>query len=207
MLHKLFLTTAVLAMCTLAQASDTDWSWRFNGAYFGTRTAAVDGFDALDQRISQAAATYCGTYHERNLAGWAGDTGFYATDLRAPMPLVPGQSKTWTFFLWEDPAWNIVLELGWGWNSAATPAFNKMTYVLTYVRAAEGIAGGPAVGTSAILNQQQQGTWSFPVYKTTDGRTGYMFTLTATVIPESSSLAAILAGLAGLGAVVRRRRR
>jgi hypothetical protein len=45
------------------------------------------------------------------------------------------------------------------------------------------------------------------VYKTTDGTTGYMFTLTATVIPEPSSLLALLAGLGGFGAMLRRRRR
>lgn len=205
----LALVILMLAVCTYAHASDTDWSWQFGGTYahFGTATLASDGFDSRDVRIVQTSSVYIGTYHEQDVGGWSGDTGFYSTDLRAPVTLIPGQSKTWTFYLWENPSWNVVLELMWGFDYPA-PAFNKMLYTLTYVRAAQGITGGNIpVGASVLLNEHTQGTWSFPVYKTTDGRTGYMFEFTATVIPEPSSLLALVGGIAGLGGFVLRRRR
>ena len=195
----------LMVMCIGVQASSTDWQWQFNGACFGTGSAAVDGYDSLDRSMSESGAWHCGTFHEQG-ADWSSDTGFYSTDVRAPLQIKPGESKTWTFYVWEDTSQNIVLELGWGYTTVNAPAFSSMNYVLTYVAPAQGVTNGPTVGKSVLLNENPQGTWRLPVYRTEDGRTGYVFSLTATVIPEPSSLLALLAGVAGIGGVAWRRK-
>jgi hypothetical protein len=138
----------------------------------------------------------------------------YDQDLRSPLDLIPGQSKTWTFYLWATPYYsNIPISLTWV-QSYYKPPFDKMQFTLTYVRApmADGQIlppGDVSVGTSISLNDYRDfgssGTWWFPIYRTTDGRTGYMFTLTATVIPEPTSLLALLSALGGFGVLLRRR--
>ena len=212
MARSLMIVMLAILATVSAQPSESDWVWRFNGACFGTAMDALEDVDTRDSLITGTQAWYTGVYHEQYTAGWTGDTGFYSQDFRAPLLQSPGPSKTWVFYLWEDPSWNIVLELGWGtpgvWGPAYIPSFHNREYRLTYVRAADGITGGSVpVGTSILLNQQMQGTWSFPVYRTTDGRTGYMFELTATVIPEPSSLLALGGGLIGLAGLALRRRR
>jgi len=208
-MHRVLFFVALLAAAhSVATASATDWRWQLNTLYLGTSSGSLDGYDASDAVLAPAGSINSAVYHSGSADGWSGPNGFYSTDLRAPIPPTPGQSKTWTLYVWTDPscAWDLT-ELMWGYSSGTHfPAFDRMTYTLTYVRSADGITVGPAVGTSVLLNQQRQGTWSLPVYRTTDGRTGYVFTLTATVIPEPSSLLALAGGLIGLGSMLRRRR-
>jgi len=210
------LVVAILAFTwvTYAWADASNWCWEIGEgqfAYFGTRSSASDGFDQGDQAVTWPQYWCISTYHQRNVDGWAGDTGFYSSDFRSPLAPVPGASKMWTFYLWGDlslPAQVNHLEFMWGWSYAAAPAFDKIEYRLTYVRAAEGVTGGDMpVGTSVLLNDYQQGCWGFPVYRTDDGRMGYMFELTARAIPEPTSFLALAGGLAGLGGTALRRRR
>lgn len=195
-----------------ASASDTDWTWSFYGdtAAFGTAVGASDGGDSRDALITSANPVYAATYHEHDVDGWNGASGFYQSDIREPLSLVPGTSKKWVFYLWGDPSLTpqaTYIGLSWGYRSPF-PAFDKMDYRLTYVRSVEGVTGGSVpVGTSILLSEHPQGTWSFPAYRTTDGRTGYMFELTATVVPEPSSLAALGAGLLPLASSRLRRRK
>jgi hypothetical protein len=179
----------------------------FGRSYFGVDQSASDGFDVADRLIADTYPVHVAIFHEKNVDGWSGDTGFYTTDIRSPLPSVLGQSKTWRFYLWVDPGSTAAPLFSWGYDTPA-PAFDKILYTLTYVRAAQGITGEKTpVGTSVNLNHAMQGTWLFPRYTTTDGRTGYVFELTATVIPEPSSLLALFSGLAGVGFAVRRKRK
>lgn len=213
MLRASLLIILFLVACSAGCTDESNWSWQFGQgyfAYFGTSAGASDNADVQDVRVTGRQYWYVGTFHEPGVDGWTGDTGFYSQDVRAPLALAVGQKKTWRFYMWSDYTHSSDhLELMWGWYRPAAPAFDKMEYRLTYVREAQGIDGGSVpVGTSIVLNQYQQGTWAFPVYKTDDGRTGYMFELTATVIPEPSSLLALGAGGLGLlGAALRRRGR
>ena len=204
----LLLTLLALGVCLPAHASDMDWSWRFGTAYFGTSSSASDNADTQDTLMASPQYWYMATYHETDVDGWTGDTGFYSTDTRSPLPLVAGQSKTWRFYVWKDLSSSGILEMMWGWSYPNAPAFDKMEYRLTYVRSANGVTeGSTPVGTSVLLNQYQQGTWSLPVYRTDDGRTGYMFEFSATVIPEPSSLLAVGGGLGAVGGLALRKRR
>jgi len=210
----LLLVLTPLLVESAAEASVTDWQWQFGGGhylYVGTSLSASDGADALDVQMAGGQYWYVATYHQNGVDAWTGATGFYSTDLRGPLALTPGQSKTWRFFLWGDPSRSSAAQpLGfqWGWNSSAAPAFGEIHYTLTYVGCAQGVTGvSLPLGTVMDLNRHTQGTWDFPGYVTTDGRTGYVFDLTTTVIPEPSSLPALASGLAGLAGFALRRRR
>ena len=211
MLKCLSFVMTLMVMCMGVQASSTEWQWTFNhSAQFGTSSWASDGVDNSDIKITGTHSYYVGVYHEQDEGEWSDDSGFYSTDMRAPLQLKPGESKTWVFYLWADPSYpqgpsGDHLELDWGWYQPS-PDFSNMNYVLTYVAPAQGVTNGPTVGKSVLLNENPQGTWRLPVYRTEDGRTGYVFSLTATVIPEPSSLLALLAGVAGIGGVVWRRK-
>ncbi len=95
-------------------------------AVMGTRVGALD---SLDNDDSPVLAQYwiAGSYHSAD--EWASSAGFYAYDLR--FPLQPGETKTWTLYIWgvpgeathgftvqgggistEDPLVNATLELG-----------------------------------------------------------------------------------------------
>ena len=203
----------ILTISGCSSADDSNWQWLFGsldsgGSYFGVSMAALDDFDSLDQLAQPIHYSYIATYHEKNIDGWTGDTGFYSSDFRSPMNLVPGQSKTWTFYLWARFLYPYSqLRMTWGFDEPPWPAFDTTEYTLTYVKAADGITGGESIpiGTSRLLNVWTQWAWSFPVYKTNNGLTGYKFELTATIIPEPSSLLALAGGLMGLAGLLRKK--
>jgi len=209
MIRFLFLTIVILASGIAANASSTDWQWQIPVfmTNFGTAASASDGWDGLDVPAGGAWSFHVGTYHERGVDGWIGDTGFYSTDMRAPLSFAPGQSKTWRLYLWGDPSRRTSaspLEVQWG--AGTWPPPSDIQFTLTYVQAAQGVTGvSLPLGTVVNFNQHTQGTWSFPGYVSADGRTGYVFDFTATVIPEPPCILALAGGLAGLGGFAARR--
>jgi hypothetical protein len=70
-----------------------------------------------------------------------------------------------------------------------------------------GITGGPDVGTAWNLSVTPNRGVELPVYRSTDGLTGYKFDFIATYVPEPSSLLAIFTGIGAYAGFVRRRRR
>jgi len=149
---------------------------------------------------------YVATYHSSTTAGgtWTGPPGFYGIDYRAPIPLIPGQSKTWTMYVWAVPLWPWNIRFAWSHYFTFPDEFY---FTLTLKSKPAGIIGGPIAGTVWDLSAQPNAGIQLPIFRTANGLEGYVFDFTATVIPEPSSLAALLAGLGGLGALGWRRRR
>lgn len=197
-------------LATPLSAATIDWQWMMGDAYFGVSGSASDDLDSQDHAPVANPYWYVAVYREPGVDGWTADPGFYSTDIRSPIPQVPGQTKTWRFYFWADQACPYdFMEFQWGYYRDHSVALGQIVYTLSYVRAAVGgDAASMPVGTVVSLKDHQQGTWRFPLYKTDDGRNGYVCELTATVIPEPSSLAALACGLAGVGgALVRRKQR
>jgi len=118
-------------------------------ALFGAQTGALDGFDGTDQLASPSDGWNIGTYHIKNQGGWLGDTGFYASDYRAP--LTPGESKTWLLYVWallgttaSDRWFN-----GGLWTSDAT----SLSAVLEYIQKPPGITGGQRSVARGLLRR------------------------------------------------------
>ena len=66
--------------------------------------------------------------------------------------------------------------------------------------------GGPEIGT--VWDIDMLGfEIEFPTYRTDNGLTGYQFELSATAVPEPSSLAAVLCGIGGLTSFAFRKRK
>ncbi len=161
---------------------------------------ALDTLDYHDALATVSGSGWTGgSYHVNGTNGWDGPTGFYSDDHRRGIHR--GETKTWMLYIWAAPehAPND-LALTWGANVNSDPLVLAR---LELFQKPAGVTGGPDVGTvwTAPL------LFTLPFYSTSDGLTAYGFRFTLSMIPEPSSLTAILAGLAGFGAVMRRRRR
>lgn len=185
-------------------------------AAFGTRSTTSDDYDPPSSPDPYAPADralytggnlcmYVAIYHNSEDEGstWTGPSGFYEMDYRSPIALIPGQSKTWTMYVWAAPgATATSIPLEYLFNGSPQ---DELHFTLTLKYKPEGIIGGPSVGTVWDLSAQPEVYVSLPVFRTANGLEGYVFDFTATVVPEPASLAALCAGLIPLA--FRRRRR
>jgi len=208
-----FLVTLVSGPKALAGVND----WRFTVGSFwdqiGTRGSvgvydqSVDGYDEGDQQMDPEADVCVAAYKAAGQDGWDGPTGFYKSDQRAPLPTTAGAAKTWQFYVWADPdldqsAEHISLTL----DPHRLPSGDEMSFWLTLADIPSGVSGGPEPGTSYALTATSSLRLSLPVFRTDNGLEGYLFELTATVIPEPTSLLALGGGVLCLWGVFRRRK-
>ncbi len=170
---------------------------------------AIDGYDlSFDTLVDFGPMrAYVGTYHvcNQDTGGWTGPTGFYKTDWRAPLSQSPGSSQTWRLYVWGDPTLpesSPDIQVRFTSFSVEDPAIDLR---LTLVGRPEGVTGGPVLGTVYTWPWGYYLDITLPVIRTTNGLEGYVFDLTATVVPEPSSLLALSAGLAGVVGALRRR--
>lgn len=199
-MNRLLITALGLLLATACIATaDSGSSWGFTGdtrAIMATETYALDSYDRYDL-IAFTSAWRAGVYHVSGQDGWDGGTGFYMYDRRAP--LQPRQTKTWMLYIWAMPGTSPA-DFGCAWFQYVDPSVAAR---MELVQKPSGITGGPALGT---VWTQAPGLMTLPFYSTSDGLTGYAFKFSLTAIPEPSSLLALLAGLGGLGVMLRRRR-
>lgn len=220
----IFAILIVLAGCaTAAQADTTHYGWICQvllrgtagqeGGDKGTYGAlqmtpeASDGYDAWDRALFEPPVpVYFGVYHANGIDGWGGLTGFYCVDARTTPPPEIGRSVTWTLYVWAGAqaplsasAMDFSLRLMGGDPRSIDAS-------LVMISKPASVTGGPEVGTRWNLSQTPA-RFDLPAFRTANGLEGYVFDFTATVIPEPSSLLALLAGLGGLGGMMWRRRR
>jgi hypothetical protein len=144
---------------------------------FGYRSDATDGHDAypVDQLLGarQENEGFAAIYYE-NGPDWSGDTGWYQRDSRS-LP-ASGESKTWTFYVWVAdtyPEDQMAI--------ATDGRFIRIgSFKLRLDAVPAGVTGAPTVGTEWDFPTDKSLSISLPPYKTDDGKTGYVFTLTMT---------------------------
>lgn len=202
-------TALVLTLCILfaangpAAASSADWSYTFSittnhTGHFGTKPDASDGVDGYDH----LAPTFYWPENTHILAASRLTTELYDEDFRAP--LAPGQTKTWPVEAWfgnlglTPPEYAV---LSWMPTPGCEPPADwTITLQLTY-NAGGFRYTGP---TFWDLSGGQSGSVNLPwPLQQWDS---YCFNYTVTAIPEPSGLLALLSGMGGALALVRRRR-
>jgi len=217
---------ATLSSPAFAQSQGWDyWRWRFvavagdsssvfcHPSEFGVSSDASDNYDD-DQLIRTegiTSAVYAATYHNHTSISdsWSGPTGFYDTDLCAPVPLRAGESKSWLIYLWATPGVPDTYDTISVSCLMIMPPFmpSEYDYTLTLAAKPSATSGGPAIGTTWRLSLPSGVSVELPIYRTDNGLTGYQFELTATAVPEPSSILALLSGLVGIGGVAILRRK
>ncbi|MCE5322820.1 hypothetical protein LLG46_05820 [bacterium] len=210
-MHRYILIIALLILPNAGFSSVSDWQWSFSHSrFFGTSTGANDGYDGLDILTPENwSGCLIGFYHQLGVSGWTGTTGFYVNDIRAPLGMTPGTSKTWRIYLWADPDYpSQSIGLSWFPSSGISQeVLDTIEFRMTYIRSAVGVSDAHTVGEYWILNDYPDGggTGSFTTCHVENGLDGYIFDLTATVIPEPSGLLALVCGLAGISGIAWRR--
>ena len=172
---KYLLVVLLLSMTTLPAASDSSsWQWSFGPyggkAYVGTSPLASNNKDLLDVAMTAQPYINIATYHQEGDDGWTGPTGFYQQDMCSPLEMIPGTSKTWRLYYWnnaDSPSSWLNTDLTWhyGLGVGESPPEN-IEYTLTFVRLPVGMEewnppsyASPALGETIVLNEQSEGNW------------------------------------------------
>lgn len=219
---KYILVSVMLLCSTLSKADDlSTWRCRFGPfgtySYIGTSPSASDGLDSLDTQLGYSNYIYMSTYHEQGVDGWADTNGFYGSDIRSPLEMTPGSTKTWRIYYWNNsnsPSNWTDSDLTWHFESTDTQSvLNNVKFTLTFVRLPVGMDvwnppsyASPDLGQTVVLNDHKEGNWVLSSYRTENGLDGYVFDITATVVPEPSSMLALFGGMTALGGFALKRK-
>ncbi len=213
-----FLVVCGMLMAGVCSASSPyDWQYRctpyissIDAIYvvvglFGTNSGAATGFDPLDRQLTVPRWSNVATYRAAEEGVWDGPTGFYSVEMRNPVVEV-GATEAWDVLVWNSLALPASAdELVLHWDGVKEPLGYLVT--LTLVKKPSGISAGPPEGTEWVLTARPYAPLrvALPTVRVADGRDGYVFRMTATLVPEPSSLLALSAGLAGMAGALRRR--
>ena len=140
-------------------------------------------------------------HHTEGAAGWDWQSGWYWADTR-PLP-IPGATKTWpSLYLWAGAEVPIGDGLIYIKNDSSYFGFPNLTARLRLEYVPESISyNGPWQWNLPLTS-----SIAFPYYRTSDGLTGYRFSISVTLIPEPSGLLTLAGGCLGAAGLVRRRR-
>lgn len=217
----------VLFGVTAANAAEDGWnSWEwycsvghntgdgfgcYSIGHYGVRPENTDGYDTEgpDRLIEVSdSLAYVGAYH-KNGDDWTGPTGFYDYDIKAPVSLEPGSSKSWLVNVWADENLDPDVQF-MVFGACIVLPVRDYDFTITLLKKPDGIQDGPLGGTVWDLSNciaPYSASVQLPAYRTDNGLDGYLFELKATAVPEPSSLLAFLGGLSGIGGIAWWRRR
>ena len=219
----LILIVPVLSLSVGAEAFAYDfWSWYFDATIsdpsadsspmseFGANLYASDNYDLGDYQIETdgiTSAIYAATYHNTD-DGWLGTTDFYCKDARL-LPTQVGDSKTWNIYVWATPNVSDIYTTIYASCFMIMPEYmpDNYSFTLKLVAKPDSVLDGQSLGQYWNLSDPRGVSLELPIYRTDNGLTGYKFEFSATVIPEPSSLLALLSGLAGIGSMAWRMKR
>jgi hypothetical protein len=219
---RVVLLLALAMLCQSAALAGTPDHWcvglgAFNGgSSIGAYPGSHDGWNG--QQVEGQPpdwhfpdpGVYLRLYREQSGA-WTGPTGMYGEVYASPIPA--GGSKTWwDFYMWSHdytPATPGQIAVGYGFIDEYgddPPRGYTGHLVIDQVPAGVTWTGPMDYWFRMTTNDQ---TFLMPLAEVSNPLRGTRFHLTVYdhPIPEPSSAAAILAGLVGFGAVMRRRRR
>jgi hypothetical protein len=217
-MRKLLVITLVLTGLNAVQASSfksTDWNVGLAPEGVSTSSMAIGSLSGASDNASGAGfhglnlslvdnCGLCLEYREQGAAGWAGATGYYSSDYRAPY--VPGQRKSYgNIYLWGK---NVTLSTPYRIGFQTAPGVvtgNPTGYtghlVLDYVPAECQWDGN----TDFWLDLSVTNHLVLPTIVTDDPLQGTRFHIDVYApVPEPSSVLVIAGGLLSL-IVVRRR--
>jgi hypothetical protein len=199
LIRVVILVFAVLALPTGAcYGSSTNWDLYFLVDEGGGFTAGVKP-NSVDAGILMPL-------YRQNGPGWSGLTGFYGVDYMSPIP--SGTSKTWSdIYLWAQNHTPILGDrVGIGRStSQAAPAGYWASLVIDYVPPSITWTGPWEYDFPLDWKLADVGLLPVPITSNPSDPTQVTRMHLTVYTPEPSSLLALLAGLAGFGAIRRRR--
>ncbi len=195
----------LLAVPTLATAQWPAYTWLFTVStsdstsgtlgVFGTQAGASNGYDTMDRLVDPANRAFIGVLWVEGANRWAGPSGAYAHDIRAP-----AAHMSWGLKVWLDPsdASDSGILLTWHPGVVGVP-----DGYLTTLRVQRTPTGVSLPVTSWDLSAQPVGQVVLPAVRTSDPHYGYWLLLDV-IVPEPSGLLALAGGISGMLALRRR---